>query len=142
PKKKAQKIIAKVDHFFDKISVAAFKLQAPMKVGDEIWFKGAHADFVQTIESIQMNHHSVERAKKGQEVGIKVCQKVNEGVVLLPAKLRLKQMVVPRSTFVAQPIMPQAKTQATTKPPAQRRIIPQAKPASSDPYGGKKFFSF
>ena len=118
-RKKKDKVIAKVDHFFDKIFVAAFKLQAPLKVGDEVWFKGAHADFVQKIESIQIEHKSVLRAKAGQEVGIKVRQKIHEGVVLLPAKLR----PAGEPTMIAKRIIPQ----------------PPAKPGS---LGATKFLKF
>ncbi|PIS30609.1 hypothetical protein COT42_02605 [Candidatus Saganbacteria bacterium CG08_land_8_20_14_0_20_45_16] len=140
--KKPNKLIAKVDHYFDKISVASFRLQAPLKVGDEVWFKGAHVDFVQRIESIQINHQRVARAKKGQEVGIKVCQKINEGVVLLPAKLR-PQAEKSQPTVIAKPLFPMMKPSvAPAAPTLPKRVMPLAKPNKSDSYGGTKFLSF
>ncbi len=74
-----QKPIGKVLHYYDHLGVAVVKFNKAVKVGEEIYFKGAHADFVQTINSIQYEHESIKSAKKGQDVGIKVDQKVHEG---------------------------------------------------------------
>ena len=73
------KKIGSVTHFYDKLSVAIVKLTAPLKIGDEIGVKGNSTDFKQTVESIQFEHQDLESAKKGQEVGIKVKEKVREG---------------------------------------------------------------
>lgn len=72
------KAIGKVTHFYDKISVAIIKLAAPLKVGDEIEIKGNSTGFKQTVESIQFEHQDLKSAKKGQEVGVKVKEKVRE----------------------------------------------------------------
>jgi translation initiation factor IF-2 len=45
----------------------------------EIHFKGATTDFIQKIDSMQYDHQPISAAKKGQEVGIKVNEKVREG---------------------------------------------------------------
>lgn len=74
-----QKPIGEVLHYYDHLGVAIVKFKKAVKVGEKIHFMGAHTDFIQTIGSIQYEHKSIKSAKKGQEVGIKVDQKVHEG---------------------------------------------------------------
>jgi len=74
-----QKPIGEVTHYFGGIGVAIVKFNREVKVGETVRFKGAHTDFTQEISSMQYNHKDIESAKKGQEVGIKVEQKVREG---------------------------------------------------------------
>ena len=74
-----EKPIGEVTHFFGHISVAIVKFNKKVSVGDVIHFKGAHTDFSQTIDSMQYEHQEIKDAKKGQEVGIKVKEKVREG---------------------------------------------------------------
>ena len=73
------KEIGVVTHYFDKIGVAAIKLSAGLKVGDKIQIKGGEADFEQEVMGMQINRDEVEKAKKGDEIGIKVGQKANKG---------------------------------------------------------------
>ena len=73
-----EKQIGIVTHYFGKISVGIIKLKTGIKVGDSIHVQGAHDDFLQTIDSMQINHADVEQAKKGDEIGIKVRQRVHE----------------------------------------------------------------
>lgn len=70
--------IGVITHYFGKISVGIIKLSKPLKVGDEIHVKGAHDDFSQSIDSMQIEHEKVAEAKPGQQVGIKVLGKVHE----------------------------------------------------------------
>lgn len=74
-----EKPIGKVVHFFGNISVAIIEFSKEAKVGDTIRVKGAHTDFTQTIDSMQYEHQSIDKAKKGQGVGIKVSQKAHQG---------------------------------------------------------------
>ncbi|MFH1896345.1 MAG: translation elongation factor-like protein [bacterium] len=71
--------IAKVTHYFSNIGVAVIKLSKALKVGDTIQFKGATTDFEQEIESMQVDHENIPEAKKGDEVGLKVKEKVRVG---------------------------------------------------------------
>ena len=73
-----EKPIGKLTHYFDKISVAALKVIKPMKVGDIIRIKGHVTDFVQRIDSMQLEHQSITVAKKGDEIGIKAIEKVRD----------------------------------------------------------------
>lgn len=74
-----EKPIGRVTHYFGKINVAIVKFNREVKAGETVHFKGAHTDFNQKIESMQYEHEDIEKAEKGQEVGIKVNQKVHEG---------------------------------------------------------------
>ncbi|TRZ64204.1 MAG: hypothetical protein D4Q79_02085 [Spirochaetia bacterium] len=74
-----KKPIGEVTHYYDKIGVAVVRFFKAVKVGDSIQFKGTHTDFSQTISSMQYDHKSIESAKKGEEVGMKVDEHVKEG---------------------------------------------------------------
>lgn len=68
-----KKEIGKVEHFFGKIQVAAIKITSDeLKIGDIIRIKGSTADFTHIVDSIQVNHQSVQFAKTGDSIGIKV----------------------------------------------------------------------
>ena len=79
PKAKGPKIIGVVTHYYSNLEVAIVKFKGPAKVGVEVHFKGATTDFIEKIKSMQYDHKEIKAAKKGQEVGIKVGDKVREG---------------------------------------------------------------
>jgi putative protease len=71
--------IGVVTHYFGHISVGALKItNGTLSVGDQIHIKGAHDDIKTTVESMQIEHDQVKEAKVGDEVGIKVPEKVHE----------------------------------------------------------------
>jgi putative protease len=76
---KEEKPIGVVTHYYGGIGVAIVKFNKAVKKGVKVCFSGATTDFDQVIESMQYDHKDVETAKKGQEVGIKVSEKVREG---------------------------------------------------------------
>jgi translation elongation factor EF-1alpha len=78
-REKAEKPIGFVTHFYGGIGVAIVKFSVPVAIGTKLHFKGATTDFTDTVRSIQYDHQAIEEAKKGQEVGIKVKDKVREG---------------------------------------------------------------
>lgn len=66
-----------VEKFFAKINVAAVTLTSgAVEVGDMLHFTGHTTDFTQTIESMQIEHESVERAESGQSIGLRVKERV------------------------------------------------------------------
>lgn len=74
------KLIGKVIHYFSKIEVAVIKLSASLSVGDTVRIIGGEdTDFTQEVKSMEVEHEKIEKAKKGDEVGLKVSQKVREG---------------------------------------------------------------
>ena len=70
------KAIGKVISYYSGIGVAAIDLTGKLKVGEKIRIKGTTTDFTQEIESMQIEHESVDEAKKGDSIGIKVQDKV------------------------------------------------------------------
>jgi hypothetical protein len=74
-----RKPIGEVVHFFDKICVAVVKFKEGVAVGEEICFEGPKGAFSQILNSMQYEHESIPKAKKGQEVGVKTKKPVREG---------------------------------------------------------------
>jgi len=74
------KLIGRITHYFDKIGVAVIKLTLPLSVGDKIRIEGGeNTDFTQTVKSMESEHEKLKKAKKGDEIGLKVKEKVREG---------------------------------------------------------------
>ena len=80
-----KKEIGKVFSYFSHIGVAAVKLSSKLKEGDKIRIRGATTDFEQAVESMQVHNKQVKEAKKGDEIGIKVADRVrpNDAVFLV-----------------------------------------------------------
>ena len=71
-----EKEIGYVSNFFSQISVAAVEItNGKVSVGDTLHFKGHTTDFTSKIASIQI---SVNEAKKGDSIGIKVSGKARK----------------------------------------------------------------
>jgi hypothetical protein len=156
-----EKLLGRVEHFFDKISVAAISVKAPFRVGDVIHIKGHTTDFIQKIDSMQMEHQDVQAVKKGDDIGIKVkdfarqhdfvylsnekaLTAVKPGQIVQPVKPKVVQQPMfpalqPQKPAAAVPAKP---LQAVPVPkPVQPKPQPQVQP-KADPYENKKFFSF
>jgi putative protease len=71
--------VGEITHFYDKLSVAVLNITEPVRVGDMLHLLGHHTDFRQKLESIQIEHKEVTEAEPGQEVAVKVAQKVHPG---------------------------------------------------------------
>ncbi len=76
---KEPKPIGEVTHYYSEIKVAVVKFSKAVSAGEEVHFKGATTDFKQKIDSMQFDHQAVSEAKKGQEVGLKVRDRVRQG---------------------------------------------------------------
>jgi len=161
-----EKLLGRIEHYFDKIQVAALSVKAPFKVGDTIHIKGHTTDFNQTVESMQIEHESIQKVKKGDDVGIKMKEFVRENdkvylaeagktVVAKPAPAasiatapaRPKSQFVQTSIFEAgKVITPRVSQSLPPVPPAPKvepaKAAPKPEPKAGDPYKEKKFFSF
>jgi len=73
------KKVGTITHYYSNIEVGIIKLETSLKVGDTIRIEGYTSSFEQPVTEMQFNHKNIEEAKKGQEVGIKVNEKVREG---------------------------------------------------------------
>jgi len=72
--------IGKITHYYSKINVGVLELsKGALQIGDTIHIKGHTTDFFQKIESMQAEHNSVDSAKPGEPVGLKVESPVREG---------------------------------------------------------------
>jgi translation initiation factor IF-2 len=75
----AEQQVGIINEFFARINVAGVELSDTMRVGDTIHIKGHTTDFEQTVDSMQIEHDTVEEATAGQAVGIKVTDRVRQG---------------------------------------------------------------
>ncbi len=68
-----------VTHYYNHLSVAVVRLDnGSLAVGDVVRFLGHTTDLRQTIDSIEVNHHSVTEAGRRLEFGVKVKDHVRE----------------------------------------------------------------
>ena len=79
---KKSDLIGKVIHYYDKIGVAVIDLKKSLKVGDKIKFVRGENIVEQQVESMQLEHIQVPTGKKGQEIAIKVDEKVGSGTLV------------------------------------------------------------
>ena len=73
------KQIGIVSNYFDHVSVAASKLTSALKVGDTIKIVGGESNFTEVVKSMQIQKEKVEKAKKGDEIGVKISEKTRKG---------------------------------------------------------------
>jgi hypothetical protein len=68
-----------VVHYYSHLSVAIIKLdQGSLQVGNSIHIKGHTTHLEQRVESMQIEHQSIQRAEVGQEFGLQVSDHVRE----------------------------------------------------------------
>jgi hypothetical protein len=70
------KLVGEVSHFYKRIGVAVIDLVDVVQIGDQVHFLGRHTDFRQEVISMQIEHQSISEAGKGQEIAMKVEQRV------------------------------------------------------------------
>ena len=77
--------VGRVDRYFRKVGVAALELTGDLSIGDRIRFSGATTDFEMDVDSMQIDLNPVESAGAGDDVGIKVPERVrpNDSVIRL-----------------------------------------------------------
>jgi len=74
------KEIGEITHYFGNIGVAVLKLTDSLKVGDTIRIiGGTDTDFEQEVKSMEVDHEKIEKAKKGDDLGMKIKEKAREG---------------------------------------------------------------
>ncbi len=82
-----EKIIGEVVHYFTSIALAAVRVKDEIKTKESLHFKGKSTDFYQKIDSIQIikidsediKLENINKAKKNQEVIIRVKERVRRG---------------------------------------------------------------
>jgi translation elongation factor EF-1alpha len=70
--------IGTVTHYFGHLDVAAVSLTEPLDVGDLIHIHGHTTDLIETVRSMEIDHHPVAHAEPGDDVAINVTKHVRE----------------------------------------------------------------
>ncbi len=71
--------VGEVFHYYGKIGVAAIRLtEGSLAVGDTVQIQGPSTNLEQSVDALQIEHANVARADRGQEVGMKVRDRVRE----------------------------------------------------------------
>jgi len=73
-----EELIGHVSDFFARPVVAAIELKGELKVGDKIRIKGHTTDLELVVDSMQIDNVNVAEAKAGDNVGIKVEDRVRK----------------------------------------------------------------
>ena len=71
--------VGSVMTYYSNIGVAAIDLTGNVKVGDTIIIRGYTTDVEHVIDSMEIDHKSVQEAKSGDQIGIKVATKIRKG---------------------------------------------------------------
>jgi hypothetical protein len=71
--------IGEVTQFYYRTKVAVLSLSKPIRIGDKVNILGYTTDLVQRITSLQIEHQPVKTADCGQEVAMRVDQRVRRG---------------------------------------------------------------
>ncbi len=75
--------VGKVVHYYDQIGVAVVALKSSLKKGETVDIGKQDDFFKQKVTSMQMNRKPLLEAKKGQEIGLKVNERVRPGYVVV-----------------------------------------------------------
>jgi putative protease len=78
----SEKEVARVTHYFSRLSVAVLSLTGALNVGDRIHLYGHNTDFEQTVDSMQIEHKPVLKVGPGDDVALKVQERVREGDIV------------------------------------------------------------
>lgn len=71
-------LVGEVVHYFDNIMVAVLDLKQDLKLGDRVRFVYEEEEFTQEIDSMEVDHETVESVEAGGEVAVKVEQPVKD----------------------------------------------------------------
>jgi len=76
----AEKKIGEVVKYFAKPSVAAVHItEGELQVGDSIKFSGHTTEFIDVVQSMEVDNKSVQKAVAGDSIGLKVSDRVRPG---------------------------------------------------------------
>ena len=77
-----KKKVGVVTHYFGKIGVAVIMLEDVLEVGSRISIEGTSTNFEQNVESMQIDQESIQKGESGQEIAIKVLDRVRENDIV------------------------------------------------------------
>ena len=71
--------IGKVTHYWPRVGAAAIDLDhGKLKVGDKVRIRGHGHEFVQRVDSLQIDHAATREARAGDDLAIAVMKPVHE----------------------------------------------------------------
>lgn len=82
---KKPRVLARVIHYYDRLGVAILEVGAPIALGDNVRIRHGDIDLLQPVTSLQIDHQPIQKAKKGDIVGMQVNTKTREGSLVVPA---------------------------------------------------------
>jgi hypothetical protein len=113
--------IGEVFHYYGHLEVAAIRLtDGGLAVGDTIQIQGPTTNVEQTVDSLQIEHAIVSRADRGQEVGMKVRERVRENDFVYK--------VIPSEPPAPPPVTPPPPPPPSVIPSAPKPARPKARP--------------
>jgi len=71
--------VGEITHYFTRIGVAVVMLSGALKVGDRIAIKGMTTNYEMMVASIQVKGAEIEEAGTGNNIGMKVDDRVRQG---------------------------------------------------------------
>lgn len=74
--------VGKVIHYYDKIGVAVVEVSSELALGDTIKITGQETEFIQQVNSLQIEHQQIQKVTSGQTIGLKVDQPVKENFLV------------------------------------------------------------
>ena len=71
--------IGTVTHYWNHLHVAGVTItDGVLHKGDKIHIKGHTSDFIQDVGSMQMDHETIDEAKVGDDIGLRVSEHARE----------------------------------------------------------------
>ncbi len=127
-----RKKVGEVFHFYGKISVAAIRLtDSTLAIGDVVQIQGPSTNLEQPVETLQIEHVVVAQGEIGQEVGMKVRERVRQKdfvYKLLPPGTPAAGPPVKAKPTKAAPPKPKPRKARPTKPKPRKRAAAKKKP--------------
>jgi hypothetical protein len=79
-----EEMLGKIIHFWPRVGAAQVELEEgrPIHVGDRVRIVGHGHDFVQTVESLEINHTAKSEGWPGEHVALAVMEQVHDGDVV------------------------------------------------------------
>lgn len=75
--------VGEFTHYFPHVNAGVVELKkGTLRLGDKIAIKGHTTSFEQQVTSMQIDHKPIERAEKGDEIGLGVKSRVRAGDIL------------------------------------------------------------
>jgi hypothetical protein len=76
--------IGEVTHYFNRIGVAVIHLWDSLAIGDWVQIYGGKTNFIQQVESMQIDHQPIDEAFADQEIALQVVDLVQKGDWVYP----------------------------------------------------------